>query len=477
MDGFIDKDCDRSNPIKHTRSRRRAARACMPCRARKVRCDVSEKWPCGNCTWDHRDCVVLGRRTRRFALPSLAARSQLTTSRTVKSEPKPVSEACEPLESPARTSVSTAHSSPQRELFDIEPRIQLQAFIKPLPTQIEPRDVAYLISMGALSLPGVESQNALLRAYFEFTYPYMPILDISDFLGALTGQNGSLGHVSLFLFQAILFSGAAHVQLDCLKAAGFATREQAREELFRRVRLLYDLNYESDPFVLVQGLLLMSLRYDDQDDHRKTWHWIDVAFSQAFMCQLHRDSEHRLFSVRARKLRRRVWWSCFIRDQLTSVEMKRLPRIRDGEYDVPTLDDDDFEFEDVHPEFATLWRATCPYIGDEPRQKDMATLFIAKASLCHILAEYSFICHSINSYATTGILSDQLIESHSSNNNSGNDRLSSLKHKLEAWNEALPDCCRYRLRKKINVPENTGIEWNAMVLQVMYRSLVLSIER
>ena len=93
--------------------------------------------------------------------------------------------------------------------------------------------------MGALSLPGVESQNALLRAYFEFTYPYMPILDISDFLGALTGQNGSLGQVSLFLFQAILFSGAAHVQLDCLKAAGFATRKQAREELFRRVRVSF----------------------------------------------------------------------------------------------------------------------------------------------------------------------------------------------------------------------------------------------
>ncbi|KAL6362183.1 hypothetical protein LRP88_04260 [Fusarium phalaenopsidis] len=157
--------------------------------------------------------------------------------------------------------------------------------------------------------------------------------------------------------------------------------------------------------------------------------------------------------------------------------MKRLPRIRDGEYDVPTLDDDDFEFEDVHPEFATLWRVMCPYIGDEPRQKDMATLFIAKASLCHILAEYSFICHSINSYATTRTLSDQLIESHSSKKNSGNDRLSSLKRKLEAWNEALPDFCRYRLRKKINVSENTGIEWNAMILQVMYRSLVLAVER
>lgn len=219
----------------------------------------------------------------------------------------------------------------------------------------------------------------------------------------------------------------------------------------------------------------MSLRYDNQDDHRNTWHWIDVAFSQAFMCQLHQDSDHSLLSARVRKLRRRVWWSCFIRDQLTSVEMKRLPRIRDGEYDVPTLDDDDFEFEDVHPEFTTLWRAMCPYIGDEPRQKDMATLFIVKASLCHILAEYSFICHSMNSYTTTGALSDQLIESHLSRKISGNERLPSLKRKLEGWNEALPECCRYRIHK-MNVSKNIGHEWNVMVLQVMYRSLVLAIE-
>ncbi|KAJ4310576.1 hypothetical protein N0V84_010911 [Fusarium piperis] len=157
--------------------------------------------------------------------------------------------------------------------------------------------------------------------------------------------------------------------------------------------------------------------------------------------------------------------------------MKRLPRIRDGEYDVPALDDDDFEFEDVHPEFTTLWRAMCPYIGDEPRQKDMATLFTAKVSLCHILAEYSFICHSINSYATTGALSDHLMESHSNRKNSGNDRLPSLKRKLDGWYEALPDCCRYQLRDKLNASKNTGKEWNAMVLQVMYRSLVLAIER
>ncbi|EFX06130.1 c6 zinc finger domain containing protein [Grosmannia clavigera kw1407] len=46
--------------------KRRAARACVSCRNRKVRCDVVETFPCGNCRWDKIECVVQeGRRRRR----------------------------------------------------------------------------------------------------------------------------------------------------------------------------------------------------------------------------------------------------------------------------------------------------------------------------------------------------------------------------------------------------------------------------
>ena len=45
-------DSNNSNaPQKITK--RRAARACVSCRARKVRCDVVEGAPCGNCRWDN----------------------------------------------------------------------------------------------------------------------------------------------------------------------------------------------------------------------------------------------------------------------------------------------------------------------------------------------------------------------------------------------------------------------------------------
>lgn len=36
-------------------TKRRAARACVSCRARKVRCNVVEEWPCTNCRFDNVD--------------------------------------------------------------------------------------------------------------------------------------------------------------------------------------------------------------------------------------------------------------------------------------------------------------------------------------------------------------------------------------------------------------------------------------
>src|SRR5690606_29894125 len=46
-------------------TKRRAARACVSCRARKVRCDVVEGAPCGNCRWDNVECVVQESRRRK----------------------------------------------------------------------------------------------------------------------------------------------------------------------------------------------------------------------------------------------------------------------------------------------------------------------------------------------------------------------------------------------------------------------------
>ncbi|KAF5016952.1 hypothetical protein F66182_11204, partial [Fusarium sp. NRRL 66182] len=65
---------DSEQPEKITK--RRAARACVSCRARKVRCDVVEGAPCGNCRWDNVECVVQESRRRKKNLYTASATGQ-----------------------------------------------------------------------------------------------------------------------------------------------------------------------------------------------------------------------------------------------------------------------------------------------------------------------------------------------------------------------------------------------------------------
>ncbi|KAH8667895.1 fungal-specific transcription factor domain-containing protein [Ilyonectria robusta] len=62
-----DKDAEeKAKP--RTRMRKRARKACLSCRSRKVRCDVSQRGrPCMNCYLDNDTCVVTGRASK-FAL-------------------------------------------------------------------------------------------------------------------------------------------------------------------------------------------------------------------------------------------------------------------------------------------------------------------------------------------------------------------------------------------------------------------------
>ena len=48
---------------------RRARFACLACRSRKVRCDVTERFPCGKCAWSDAECIT--QRRRRPKLPNL----------------------------------------------------------------------------------------------------------------------------------------------------------------------------------------------------------------------------------------------------------------------------------------------------------------------------------------------------------------------------------------------------------------------
>lgn len=114
---------------------------------------------------------------------------------------------------------------------------QLPPFVRPLPSKIAAEDVSYLHIKGALTLPNIGLQNALLQAYVEYVHPYMPLMDIHEFLNIVTRRDGLNGQTSLFLYQAVMFSASAFVDMKHLREAGYSTRKAARKSFFQRTRV------------------------------------------------------------------------------------------------------------------------------------------------------------------------------------------------------------------------------------------------
>jgi hypothetical protein len=115
----------------------------------------------------------------------------------------------------------------------------LPRFIEPLSAKtLSTGHLEFLEGQHAFELPSWSLQKALIEAYVEYAYPYMPLIQLPDFLDSLENVSIREGKKhSLLLYLALLFAGAAFVSQSALKAdtMGFSTRKLARRELSRRV--------------------------------------------------------------------------------------------------------------------------------------------------------------------------------------------------------------------------------------------------
>src|ERR1700759_1283964 len=74
-----------------------------------------------------------------------------------------------------------------------------------------------------------------------------------------------------------------------------------------------------------------------------------------------------------------MWWSCYVRDRIIALGMRRPGRM--AEHDVPMLAPEDFDIEAL-PQGNTIVSTSCTIGRDVEAQKQMALIFIARAKLC-----------------------------------------------------------------------------------------------
>ncbi|QSZ30680.1 hypothetical protein DSL72_000238, partial [Monilinia vaccinii-corymbosi] len=493
-----DGNGESTNPEK----KKRSSVACTNCRSRKVRCDVerSERTNdagervCNNCAIDGIQCLVPGSKRRRskrgsgdtahpappqahtdsainpqhisnhdmskLSGASTAGSPQTLPPYAVKHVPHSIYQSAlhakETVDIDGNRLAQLTHSASMhgdlvRTRFASPPppalKHSLPAYINPLPSKMTSSDIDYLWAKSALRIPSFSLRNALLQAFIEYVYPYMPLLELHKVL-QIINDNGGSGSMSLLLFQSIMFSGTAFVDIEILGDAGYPSRKAARKSFFQSARVLYDLDYETDMLTVVQSLLLMTYWYETPEDYKDTWHWMGRAIDHAYTLALHRDPKGMDVD---HKLRKRLWWSCFMRDRLIALGMRRPTRVKDEDCDVPMLTEDDFEIKALDPRNSII-SPECSLIRDVEAQRDLALMCISKAQLCLcisqvLVAQYSVLARHQGANSEAGSTTSSIMLFPKKSESS--DEVERCDLALAHWHNNLPPECAYSTELKV----------------------------
>lgn len=337
----------------------------------------------------------------------------------------------------------------------------------PTPGKVTSEGLRYLQHMGALDLPNRALEKQLLLAYIEHVHPDFPVLELHDFLRRVGDRSGRHGQASLLLYQSVMFAASAFIKSEHLSAAGFSNRRALRRSTFQAAKLLHDFDYENDKFTLVQSSLLLSFWYEAPDDSKETWHWSGIAISQAQALGLHRstvNSSH--MDPAKRRQRRRIWWSCVMRDRQIGLGMSRLIRIKDEDFDIPELREDDFEVENLDNN-ALITPEDCPLMYDVGLQQELAEMCVYKAKL------YVMVGHVLQAVQSFQVATSNRMRSVSAIIEGNLEVFEAVHRELVAWAAGLPPACQYRKLVRSDTQQGrTPVAMQRSLLHMLYQTTI-----
>ncbi|KAJ4412903.1 hypothetical protein N0V82_008663 [Gnomoniopsis sp. IMI 355080] len=374
--------------------RSRAKHACRECNLRRVKCDVMLKAPCSNCETSQAECVVLpskrgryprkprqssikdesseGAETRRTRIVPSTSQPASTSPASVRrlGSPRDVGPVSTDPSSPKTPAVVTGRSvaassggsnlffgesnfltlvpsgrsgpGPQSTIekgrlsFPINPAATTHSNDQSSPStgviHLSQGTERYLRDEGALTFPSLQTCLPVIRAYFTWFHPCFPVLDRPDLAKRLITMD-----ISPLLFQAMLFIGATYCDDEAIVAMGFQDRSEAKSLLYTRARLLFHADWEKDQITLIQGLFLMSFWRGEPSDVRDVRYWLGVVITLAETYGLHRSAKLTTRDPQMARLRRRIWWSIYVRERQSAASLGLPMRIRDEDCDIEPL--------------------------------------------------------------------------------------------------------------------------------------------
>ena len=190
----------------------------------------------------------------------------------------------------------------------------------------------------------------------------------------------------------------------------------------------------------------MTYWYETPDDQKDTWHWMGVAISLSHTIGLHRNPEKSTMDPKRQRLWKRIWWSCFMRDRLIALGMRRPTRIKNEDYDVPMLTLEDFELEPL-PEGTACISRDCSFAWDTDKRRQIAVMCIEKAKLClcisHVLsAQYSVLNNNLGGLTAEGNVTTTMMLL-PKKQDAETCEVELCDSELDKWLEGLPENLKY----------------------------------
>lgn len=213
----------------------------------------------------------------------------------------------------------------------------------------------------------------------------------------------------------------------------------------------------------------MSSWSDISHDHKDSWHWMGLAVSSAFAAGLNNLQPPHQMDRSDHKLRKRIWWSCYMRDRFLALGLRRPIRIKDSDVSVPGLEVSDFEI-------ATLCRdssiidSELSVLFQFSKQVELAEICIHRSRLSSLIEG---VLNTQNAYDNA----------EQPSGNAGTvqfgweleDMFAHSAACLELWKASIPDSCQYRYHGDGGV--SPSIILHQSHLQMSFHTLLYTLHR
>lgn len=208
---------------------------------------------------------------------------------------------------------------------------------------LEDSEISFLHARGALVLPPRELCDELIRSFFKWVAPIVPIVNRKHFMKRYHDPDNP---PSILLMQTMMLAGSRFCAKKHLIDA-YGSETPAATLFYQRAKALHDADYEKDRIAVVQSLILMGWYWEEPSVVTKSvFYWNALASSIAQGFGMHRSAKNSRLSTADQRLWKRIWWTLFTRDRSIALALGRPIQIHLSDSDVEMINVDDFVDED-----------------------------------------------------------------------------------------------------------------------------------